>query len=322
MQTTILLSNYNGEEVLDQTLDRFMRQTKKPDHIYIIDDCSTDNSIAILSEFEARANCKITFYRNKEKMGHSHNFMSHFGQTDGDLVFFATQNDFWWPNKIKEFYDVVNFDPFLGLLFSNTELINKRGELVDRDHFSVLRLMDKWDNTSPDLGKYFWKNQTFIDASLLMVSAKVRKKYNQFFEAYPNYELPYSFEEFLTRFIALSFPGDFVREILKVLIRQRVSDDSPKLKKNRKKETKQDRTLLLQQDINSLENYLGLAILIDKNHDKKESIQKALLHQQNRLKNRSSSSFSKLVFAFSQLISGSYLTRNQFPIKEFIRDLS
>ena len=51
MKISIVLAAYNGEKYLKQQLESFCYQTRFPDELVIVDDCSTDSTPTILKEF-------------------------------------------------------------------------------------------------------------------------------------------------------------------------------------------------------------------------------------------------------------------------------
>lgn len=330
MKTTILLCTYNGELFLQKQLDSYLSQTKKVDHIYIADDQSSDGTMGILRNFQSTAPCEVTLVQNATRLGYSKNFLTHFQKTDGDLVFLSDQDDIWWPNKIEEFYKVFDKDPYLALCFSNAELIDEHDNVINRDYFSFLKMMDKWDNVNSDLVNYFIKNSTFVNGCFMALSAKVRKKTIEFFEAYPNYDEDIGHDQFLSLLVGLSFTDDFVREVLKVLIRHRKHNQQTKgvefgeinptieQKVGDKRENKSHHIAYHK---THLERLLGLAILVDKNHNKKKKIEAAISFYNQRLNNTKRSKLSQLLFTSSRFITGKYHKYAQSPVKELIRDL-
>jgi glycosyltransferase involved in cell wall biosynthesis len=50
---TLVVPNYNHARYLPESLGSIAAQTRAPDRVFIIDDCSTDDSIAVISRFLA-----------------------------------------------------------------------------------------------------------------------------------------------------------------------------------------------------------------------------------------------------------------------------
>ena len=59
---SILITSYNKENFIDQTIKSCLSQNYSAKEILIFDDCSTDNSLDILKKFR-----KIRIIKNKKK---------------------------------------------------------------------------------------------------------------------------------------------------------------------------------------------------------------------------------------------------------------
>lgn len=119
MKISILMSVYNGVQYLQVQLDSIRLQTRKPDEVVIIDDCSTDGSFDFISSYiDSYALFHWKLVRNKENKGWKHNFMHGIDLTSGDIVFFADQDDYWFPDKIQRYFDVFQKDAGISVLIS------------------------------------------------------------------------------------------------------------------------------------------------------------------------------------------------------------
>src|SRR5476649_2579474 len=91
---SIALCTYNGARFLSQQLDTLVNQTYRPIEIIVVDDCSTDDTFAILTEYAGRyPNFKI--YRNDVKLGFTANFEKAVKLCTGDLIALCDQDDLW-----------------------------------------------------------------------------------------------------------------------------------------------------------------------------------------------------------------------------------
>lgn len=101
----ILLATYNGEKYLNEQLQSIIGQTHTDWHLYVRDDGSTDATVSILKDFEARFE-NITVLDNLGeytgsaagnffKLVHSSNYenFSH--------ISFSDQDDVWAPKKLE-----------------------------------------------------------------------------------------------------------------------------------------------------------------------------------------------------------------------------
>ena len=64
---SVIMSVYNGEELLKETMDSILRQTFKDFELIVIDDCSTDSSLNILQDY-AKSDERIKILHNEKNI--------------------------------------------------------------------------------------------------------------------------------------------------------------------------------------------------------------------------------------------------------------
>ena len=58
MTVSVVMSSYNGEKYIREQLESLLMQTRKIDEVIIADDCSSDNTVAIVEDFIRKNNLK------------------------------------------------------------------------------------------------------------------------------------------------------------------------------------------------------------------------------------------------------------------------
>lgn len=99
MSISLVMATYNGAKYLREQMDSIYNQTIVPDEIIVVDDCSTDNTLSVLSEYEVKGNLKV--YVNEKNQGVSANFERAIKLAQGDYICISDQDDVWFPNKIE-----------------------------------------------------------------------------------------------------------------------------------------------------------------------------------------------------------------------------
>ncbi len=95
----ILLSTYNGEKYLAEQLDSLLAQKDVEVSLTVRDDGSTDGTLQILHEYEARANVRII--DDGERLGPARSFMRLLKiASRADYYAFCDQDDYWLPDKL------------------------------------------------------------------------------------------------------------------------------------------------------------------------------------------------------------------------------
>ena len=100
MKLIVLMSTYNGEKYIRDQLDSLLRQTLRPDLIYIRDDGSKDDTVAILEEY-ASEHPFIKYYSGKNK-GPAKSFWELICNcNDADYYALCDQDDVWFEDKLE-----------------------------------------------------------------------------------------------------------------------------------------------------------------------------------------------------------------------------
>lgn len=98
----ILMAVYNGERFLSEQIESILAQTESEWHLYICDDCSSDTSFLIASEYAMKYPNQITATKNERPSGSAcANFMKLLSRSESEYVMFSDQDDFWLPNKLQ-----------------------------------------------------------------------------------------------------------------------------------------------------------------------------------------------------------------------------
>lgn len=101
----ILMATYNGEKYICQQIDSILSQTCKDWELYIHDDGSTDNTIAVVESYVEKYPNKIHLIDGKSTGGAKYNFFYMFGQVEAPYYMTCDQDDVWLDKKIELTYD-------------------------------------------------------------------------------------------------------------------------------------------------------------------------------------------------------------------------
>lgn len=100
MKLIVLMSTYNGEKYIREQLDSLLRQTLKPDLIYIRDDGSKDDTLSILEEYSAKY--PYIHYYNGPNKGAAKSFWELICNCeDADYYALCDQDDVWFEDKLE-----------------------------------------------------------------------------------------------------------------------------------------------------------------------------------------------------------------------------
>lgn len=139
---TILLATYNSSKFLREQLDSLFQQTFREWTLVIRDDGSSDETIAIIKEFQQEFPNILLLEDTDKNMGASKSFMRLLEKTDSSYYFFCDHDDIWLPNKVRDSLD----------LMKKTELGNIMKPVIIH---SDLKVVDKNLNI---ISNSFWKS--------------------------------------------------------------------------------------------------------------------------------------------------------------------
>ena len=98
MKISTVITLYNLEKYIDEAIQSVLRQTRQPDEIIVVDDCSIDGAADIVAKYRDR----IIYVRQEKNIGNLRNALSGLKAATGDIVAFLDGDDVWMSNKLKQ----------------------------------------------------------------------------------------------------------------------------------------------------------------------------------------------------------------------------
>ena len=127
---SILITNYNKEKFLNNTIRSCLNQNYSKKEILIFDDCSTDNSVRLLKKFK-----KLKVLKNKKKKFKSGPLNQIFGvnelfkKSKGEIIFLLDGDDQFKKNKIKIICKKFRKNKNLQFIQDRPYLYNKKKQM-------------------------------------------------------------------------------------------------------------------------------------------------------------------------------------------------
>ena len=199
---SVAMTSYNGEKYIEEQLNSIINQTVCVDEIVVVDDKSLDGTVDVIKNVisDCDKGIKIRLIENDVNLGYTMNFYKAIGQTTGDYIFLADQDDVWENNKVE-----ILIGKMKGLdaevICSNFDVIDENGVQSGRHYYisefienakegvttiSLMRLM--LGNVSQGCTYCFTKKVQSIyldicyeeiihDYQILMIGAAMKKAY-------------------------------------------------------------------------------------------------------------------------------------------------
>jgi glycosyltransferase involved in cell wall biosynthesis len=132
---------YNGARFIANALQSVVEQTLLPFEIIVVDDGSTDHSVEIVKDFQARHPTHNVILMHKENGGQSSARNLGARQARGDLIAFLDQDDQWYAKHLEKllepFLDPPPGQP-LGWVYSNLDEATVDGEIIHHNFLNQL----------------------------------------------------------------------------------------------------------------------------------------------------------------------------------------
>jgi len=111
---SVLIPNYNHARFLPTALDAVFAQSRQPDEVIVIDDASTDESLAVLEDYAAR-HPVMRLIKNEKNLGVAANMNRLLELCSGTHVVFAAADDCLLPGHFEKSMALLEAHPEAGL---------------------------------------------------------------------------------------------------------------------------------------------------------------------------------------------------------------
>ena len=126
---SIIMPVYNGEKYLKEAIDSILNQTYTNFEFIIIDDCSTDQSVKIISSY---TDSRIHFHQNNENLNLIKTLNLGLHVAKGDYIARMDQDDISMFDRIEKQVLFLEANKHIGLVGSAFELLHSHDIVGDR----------------------------------------------------------------------------------------------------------------------------------------------------------------------------------------------
>lgn len=131
-KVSVIIPTHNRAELLKSAIDSVLNQTYHDFEIIVIDDHSTDNTPAVVADFE---DPRIKFLQNKGKNGPSISRNLGITHALGEYIAFLDDDDEWIPSKLEKQVAVLDTskDNICGIYSNRLKIDQTTGEIYSDD---------------------------------------------------------------------------------------------------------------------------------------------------------------------------------------------
>ena len=174
---TAVVPSYNHARFIRQRIESILAQTYRPLEIIVIDDCSTDDSDAIIRTLQSEHG--FTYHRNDTNSGSPFSAWQHIGsQAMGDYLWLCESDDFAEPEFLQTAVSALEADNTAVLFYCNSWVVDDSGNRVGHTstYFQDYWKDPRWDanfsaSGPEELAHFQVRGQTVPNMSSALIKA-------------------------------------------------------------------------------------------------------------------------------------------------------
>lgn len=162
---SIIVPVYNAEKYLKQCIDSLLKQTYENIEVILINDCSQDNSLAILEQYKSQDN-RIIVINNEENLGAGGSRNRGLNIATGKYIMFCDNDDEYLPNMCQILLDT--------LITQNVDIAACSPKILYETEYSHNKDIINYISQIP-IGKHFINENNIINFNVVLWN-KIFKK--------------------------------------------------------------------------------------------------------------------------------------------------
>lgn len=161
---SIITPVYNSEKYIKQCIESVLSQSYQRWELILIDDCSKDSSISIISEY--LSDSRIKLFRNENNLGPALTRNIGLDNAKGDYITFLDSDDFWSKNRLENQLRFM-VDNKIQMSHGNYNFCDLNGKIIksinvtQKIDYSCLLKGNQFKTMSMMLSKFLIKNHRF-----------------------------------------------------------------------------------------------------------------------------------------------------------------
>lgn len=229
---SVIIPAYNSEKTIRETIESVLKQSFSDFELIIINDGSTDSTLAIASSIQVQdPRIKVFSYPNA---GGAVSRNRGFSHSSGEFIAFLDSDDLWTSDKLESQLKALQQNPQAGVAYSWLDAIDEEGKFIRGGNyrnengyiFAKLFLVPFVESGSNPL----IRRQAFIDVGGFDESLPASQDYDLYLRLAALYEfVAVPSPQVLYRISSNSMSADVRRqEATSLLVRERAFQESPK----------------------------------------------------------------------------------------------
>lgn len=202
MKISVVVTSYNYENYIKETLDSLVNQTYKDFDVIIVDDGSKDNSVDVIKQYVNNyPNFYLYTHPNHQNKGIIESLKLGISKSDSDYIVFLESDDYISKDYMQEKVDYLSNHKDCVILINDMERVGN----VFNDNYinAIYKYYKTRKSVKNDFGTFYYRN--FIPTfSVVMIKTDVLKSLDF------NSAIPAWLDWWLWRQVALNYPIHYI----------------------------------------------------------------------------------------------------------------
>ena len=173
---SVLIPTYNREKILPISINSALSQTYKNFEVVVIDDCSTDDTEAVVDRYDPNV---VRYVKHSSNFGGAVARNTGIDAAKGEYIAFLDSDDAWVPNKLELQYAHIQGCNFPEKVVSYTQVFHSL-EGISSSTFNTFNPMyykpKRGKDKSKTVGDYILCDKGKMLTSTLMLNHQLAKK--------------------------------------------------------------------------------------------------------------------------------------------------
>lgn len=166
MKVSVILTSYNHEKYLRESIDSILAQTCQDFEVIIIDDCSSDTSWDIINKYD---DPRIRRVRNSTNTVWIIKEVIENIQVNGEYIAVHHSDDVWLPDKLEKQVEFLDYHAEYAGVFTSAEVIDENGSAYANTEGFYYKLFETENKTRFEWLRYFfYEGNCLCHPSVLM----------------------------------------------------------------------------------------------------------------------------------------------------------
>jgi len=134
---SVVIPNYNHGYCVGHALESVCSQDPPPHDVIVLDDCSTDNSVAVIQAFVTRYPFVRLIRYPQKSVDWLKAWAEHLPLLAGDFILSLGADDFIYPGFIREVSQIIRQYPQCGVVFTDWHLVDANRKVIGQTRSTV-----------------------------------------------------------------------------------------------------------------------------------------------------------------------------------------